>query len=496
MKPKRALLSVWDKTGIVAFAQELQSYGIEILATGKTAETLRTANIKVIEVSEWTGAPEVLGGRVKTLHPKIAAGILSYRQEKDIEPIDIVVCNLYPFENYIKANLTVKEMVELIDIGGVTLLRAAAKNYHFVAPVPKPEFYEIVLKDLAASGEILPQTREVLALKTFEIVAHYDSIISEYFHHSFEKVDFPEFLNKTYCKTLPLRYGENPHQKAFFYTDPFANITINKLWGKELSYNNLLDIDAVIAIVQEFQKPTCAIVKHNTPCGVAEAENPADAFQLAFASDSKSAFGGIVGFNREIGAEVAKAIVEIFFEVIVAPKFKEEALSVFKTKKNLRTIQFFGQLPKMMIRNALEGVLVQERDLLIADSSKWQIVSKSQPTPEQLVDLEFAFKVCKFVRSNGIVLAKGKKTIGIGAGQMSRIDSVELAIKKGAGNVQGSVMASDGFFPFRDSIDTAHKAGITAIVEPGGSVRDEEVIRAANEHDLVLLFTGTRHFRH
>uniref|UniRef100_A0A7C6AA87 Bifunctional purine biosynthesis protein PurH n=1 Tax=candidate division WOR-3 bacterium TaxID=2052148 RepID=A0A7C6AA87_UNCW3 len=536
MKPKRALISVWDKTGIVEFAQALQEYGVEIIATGKTAQTLKDAKIKVIEVSEWTGSPEILGGRVKTLHPKIAAGILSYRKEDNIEPIDIVVCNLYPFEDYLKAlpeaERRLLEAIELIDIGGVTLLRSAAKNYHYVAPVPKPEFYSMVLKDLTTSGEILPQTRELLALKTFEIVAHYDSVISEYFYRHWEdegktrsvsakgglplispgfkkksfrgfkgalplcEIDFPEFLNKTYCKTLPLRYGENPHQRAFFYTDPFPDIKINKLWGKELSYNNLLDIDSVIGMVTEFENPTCAIIKHNTPCGVAEADSPLDAFQLAFRSDSKSAFGGIVGFNREIDASIAKAIVEIFFEVIVAPKVKEEAMAVFKTKKNLRIIEFSGELPKMSIRTCLGGVLIQERDLLLEDSAKWRVVSETKPTTEQLKDLEFAWKVCKFVRSNGIVLAKGKKTIGIGAGQMSRVDAVELAIKKGEEKVKGSVMASDGFFPFRDSIDIAHNAGITAIVEPGGSVRDEEVIKAANEHNLVLLFTNTRHFRH
>ncbi|MDH5186199.1 MAG: bifunctional phosphoribosylaminoimidazolecarboxamide formyltransferase/IMP cyclohydrolase [candidate division WOR-3 bacterium] len=496
MKPKRALISVWDKTGIVEFAQELASLKIEILATGKTAKILKEAGIKVIEVSDWTKSPEVLAGRVKTLHPKIAAGILSYRKESNIEPIDIVICNLYPFESYIKEQKPVDDLVELIDIGGVTLLRAAAKNYAFVAAVPLPEFYQIVVKDLKESGEISQSTRELLALKTFEIVAHYDSIINEYFYRHFQKVDFPESYNKTYAKSLPLRYGENPHQKAFFYTDPFSDVKINKLWGKELSYNNLLDIDSVIGIISEFKDTVCAIIKHNTPCGVAIDKNITGAFQKAFNADSKSAFGGIVGFNREIAPETAKAMIEIFFEVIVAPKVTEEAMQVFRTKKNLRIVEFSGTMSNMLIRTALGGILIQERDVLAEDSSKWQVVSEHKPSPDQMRDLEFAWRVAKYVRSNAIVLAKDRKTVGIGAGQMSRVDSVELAIKKSEGNVKGSVMASDGFFPFRDSIDTAHNAGITAIVEPGGSLRDEEVIKAANEHNLVLLFTGIRHFRH
>ena len=496
MKPKRALISVWNKTGVAEFAHELAALNIEILATGETAKTLKGAGIKVLEVSDWTKSPEILGGRVKTLHPKIAAGILSYRKESDIEPIDLVVCNLYPFESFLIDKLTIEEMIELIDIGGVTLLRAAAKNYAFVAAVPLPEFYPIVLKDLKELGEVTQTTRELLALKTFEIVAHYDSVISEYFYRYFEKVDFPEFFNKTYAKSLPLRYGENPHQKAFFYADPFSNLMINKLWGKELSYNNLLDIDSVISIINEFSDTVCAIIKHNTPCGVALAQNPTNAFKKAFEVDSKSAFGGIVGFNRPVDAETAKAMIEIFFEVVVAPKITDAAMAVFKTKKNLRIVEFSGTMSNQVFRTALGGILVQERDILVEDPDKWQVVSESKPTPAQMKDLEFAWKVTKFVRSNGIVFAKDGITTGIGAGQMSRVDSVELGIKKSEGKVKGSVMASDGFFPFRDSIDTAHQAGVTAVVEPGGSLRDEDVIKAANEHNIPLLFTKTRHFRH
>lgn len=496
MEPRRALISVWDKTGIIEFAQELSSHNIEILATGKTAQTLKNNGIEVIEVSEWTKSPELLAGRVKTLHPKIAAGILSYRQEPDIEPIDIVVCNLYPFADYIKESKPVEEMVSLIDIGGVTLLRAAAKNYHFVTPVPKPEFYSLVLKELKENGEVSLPSRKLLALRTFEIVAYYDSVINEYLYCRERIIDFPEFLVKPYIKSLPLRYGENPHQKAFFYTDPFSNLRINKLSGKELSYNNLLDTDAVISIVTEFTETVCAIIKHNTPCGVALGDTPQTAFERAYQADAKSAFGGVVGFNREIEEKTAARIIESFFEVIVAPKITEAALRIFQTKKNLRIVEFSGMPTRLTMRTALGGILIQERDSLTLDCSKWQVVSFRKPSADEMDDLAFAFKVVKFVRSNGIVLAKDKRTVGIGAGQMSRVDAVCLAIKKAQDQAIGSVMASDGFFPFRDSIDIGYRAGITAIVEPGGSVRDEEVIRAANEHNLALIFTNTRHFRH
>ncbi|MEO0091538.1 MAG: bifunctional phosphoribosylaminoimidazolecarboxamide formyltransferase/IMP cyclohydrolase [candidate division WOR-3 bacterium] len=493
---KRAIISVWDKEGVIDLAKVLAEFNIEIIATGKTAALLRREKIKVTEVSEYTSSPEILGGRVKTLHPKIAGGILSYRQEKDIEPIDMVVCNLYPFEESLKKNLTDEQMIEMIDIGGVTLLRAGAKNYQYVTVVPDKKFYPMVIKELKETKEISLATRKLLALKTFEIIAHYDSVIQEYFYNQFPAINFAEYYTKTYIKSLVLRYGENPHQKAFYYQDPFTNFQIKQIQGKELSYNNLLDLDAVISIVKDFSKNTCAIVKHNIPCGVATRDNPQDAFLNALESDSKSAFGGIVGFNCGVDEDTAKEMTKIFLEVITAPSFTQEALAILKTKKNLRVIEYVGEMSKMVVRNCLGGVLVQEKDILVENVKDWKIVSDRKPTPEEFSELEFAWKVVKFVKSNGIVLTKNKATIGIGAGQTSRIDAVEIAIKKAQEKLTGAVMASDGFFPFRDSIDIAAQNNIKAIIEPGGSVNDKEVIGAANQHNIALIFTGIRHFRH
>lgn len=496
MKIQRAIISVYDKEGIVDLAKVLAYHQIEIIATTKTAEILRNANIPVIEVSEFTGAEEILGGRVKTLHPKIAAGILSYRRDENILPIDIVICNLYPFEKSINENLTHSAMVELIDIGGVTLLRAGAKNYEFVTVVPDKKFYPMIISELQEKEEISLETRQLLALKTLEIVAHYDAIIKEYFFNYFKSVNFEEYYTKTYIKTLPLRYGENPHQKAFYYEDPFVNFSMKQIQGKELSYNNLLDLDAVISIVSDFSENTCAIVKHNTPCGVASADNPTEAYLKALASDTKSAFGGIVAFNCPVAETTAKEMTKIFLEVIAAPAFSDDALVVLKSKKNLRVIQFQGELTKKQFRNCLGGILIQMRDDLKEKKENWQVVSKRTPTREELNELEFAWQVVKFVKSNAIVISKDKATIGIGGGQTSRVDAVEIALNKAQGKLTGAVMASDGFFPFRDSIDLAAKYGIKVIIEPGGSINDNEVINAANENDVCLVFTGTRHFRH
>lgn len=499
---KQALLSVWDKTGIIELAQVLRDYAIKIIATKGTGAELKKSGIDFVEVSDYTGSPEILSGRVKTLHPKIAAGILSLRDSPEIEPIDIVVVNLYPFEEALKKNLSREEQLELIDIGGVTLLRAAAKNYQYCTPVPGKEFYPLIIDELKRTGEISLPIRELLAQKTFEIIAHYDSIINEYYYRQFQKVDFPYFLNKSFVKSLPLRYGENPHQKAFFYSDPFSSLQISQLAGKELSFNNLLDIDSVINILEDFQNvgqglekiQVCVIVKHNTPCGVAIGKDSASAYEQAFLTDPKSAFGGIVGFSKMVDEVVAEKLLTQFYEVIVAQEFTRGAIELLKKKKSLRLIEYQGEVSKMELRTALGGILYEERDLIKEED--WQVVSKKRPTEEELSDLRFAFKVVKSVRSNGIVLAKNGQTVGIGAGQMSRIDAVELAIKKGLGREKGAVLASDGFFPFRDSIDLAASVGITSIVEPGGSVRDEEVIKAADEHNLSLIFTKTRHFRH
>jgi len=496
MKPKRAIISVYNKEGIVDLAKIFVENNIEILATSKTADMLKQAGIPIVDVSKFTGAEEILGGRVKTLHPKIAGGILSYRKDKDIEPIDIVVCNLYPFEESLKKNLTLEQMVEMVDIGGVTLLRAGAKNYEHVAVIPDIKFYPIIINELKEKREISSETRQTLALKTFEIVAHYDSVIQEYFYHQFQSINFSEYYTKTYIKSLPLRYGENPHQKAFYYQDPFSNFQMKQIQGKELSYNNLLDLDAVISITNDFPKTTCAIVKHSNPCGIAISNSLINAYNKALHADDKSAFGGIVGFNEIVDEKAAKEMTKVFLEVIAAPSFSTEALAILKTRKNLRVVEYHGDMSKMLIRNCLGGILMQDKDNLIEDTKNWKVMSSRQPTLEEMVDLEFAWKVAKFVKSNAIVLAKDKVTLGIGAGQMSRVDSTEIAINKSQGKTQGAVMSSDGFFPFRDSLDLASKNGITAVVEPGGSINDKEVIEAANQHSIALLFTGVRHFRH
>jgi phosphoribosylaminoimidazolecarboxamide formyltransferase/IMP cyclohydrolase len=496
MKPQRALISVWDKTGIVDFARELAQHGVEILSTSKTAKLLNENGIKTVEVADFTGSPEILGGRVKTLHPKIFAGILSYRKEPDILPIDIVVVSLYPFEENLKKGLPLEEMIELIDIGGVSLLRAAAKNYEHVAVVPEQRFLEFVVNDLKREGEVTLATRKLLAAETFALVTHYDAVISEYVAGRFERPRFGTYLNRSFVKSMSLRYGENPHQQGFYYSDPLGDLEIKQLWGKELSYNNLLDIDSSIAMLSAFEANVCTIVKHNTPCGVALDLDQKTAYVSALSCDPKSAYGGIVGFNRRLVRATAEELVKPFSEVVVAPEIDPEALEVLKQKKNLRIVEYSGWLSRVQMRTALSGVLVQDADFGHDTGEQWKVVSARKPTDEEMKDLRFAWQVTQFVRSNAIVLAHGNTTVGIGAGQMSRVDSAELAIKKSEGRCKGSVMASDGFFPFRDSMDLAAAHAITAAIEPGGSVRDEEVIKAADEHNIALVFTGIRHFRH
>lgn len=492
---KFALFSVYDKEGIIDLAKVLANQGYEILSTSQTTNFLRQEGLKATEVSEFTNFPEILKGRVKTLHPKIFGGILSYREE-EIAPIDFVVCNLYPFEEMMKRNLTLDEMIEYIDIGGVSLLRAGAKNYKFVATLPEKEFYPMVIEELKEKGKVSEETRKLLALKTFEIVTHYDAVITEYLMEKFSMVNFPRYFTKSFFKDLPLRYGENPHQRGFFYLSPFSQIRIKQLAGKELSYNNLLDIDSALSLLEDFSEPTVCIMKHNTPCGVGCAEEIEEAFQKALESDRKSAFGGVIGINRKVSEKLVETIRPLFFEVVVAPDFSKEALTVLKKKKDLRLIQFSGSFPELTIRSCLGGILLGSRDKLTERRENWRIMSGKKPSEKELSDLAFAWKVCKFVRSNAIVIVKDKMTVGIGAGQMSRVDAVEIAIKKAGGREKGGVLASDGFFPFRDSIDLAAQAGITAIIEPGGSIRDEEVINAADENEIALIFTGIRHFRH
>jgi phosphoribosylaminoimidazolecarboxamide formyltransferase/IMP cyclohydrolase len=496
MKPVRALISVWDKTGVVDFAHELAGHGVEILSTSKTAKLLNDNGIKTIEVADFTGAPEILGGRVKTLHPKVFAGILSYRKEPDIPPIDIVAVSLYPFEENVRKNLPLNEMVELIDIGGVSLLRAGAKNYEHVAVVPDPRSYSLVTDELRTAGAISHKTRELLAVETLRRVAHYDAVITRYLASALAQPEFGDFLTRSFVRSQALRYGENPHQPGYYYTDPLVGLETKQLAGKELSYNNLLDIDSTLALLEGFSEPVCTIVKHNTPCGVAAHADQKTAFLNALASDPKSAFGGIVGFNQALELRTAEEIVKTFFEVIIAPVVLPDALAVLQNKKNLRVVEFRGTPDRVQIRSGLAGVLVQSTDWQPDQTRDWQVVSQRPPTGPEFEDLDFAWRVTRCVRSNAIVLARDRMTVGIGAGQMSRVDSAEIAIRKSEGKCRGAVLASDGFFPFRDSVDLAAQHGITALAEPGGSVRDSDVIKAADEHKLALVFTGRRHFRH
>ncbi len=499
---KKALISVSDKTGVVEFAKFLSGKGYGILSTGSTAKLLSENGIDVEAVEHYTQFPEMLNGRVKTLHPKIHGGILFIRGNKEheekisefnIDPIDVVVVNLYPFEETALKSDDVDTLIENIDIGGPSMLRAAAKNYKGVLVVCDIKDYKTVMENFDSMDE---EKRKKFALKAFAHTAYYDSLI-------IEKFNFYETNNIGVAlkKVQDLRYGENPQQKAAFYKDPLKTgiADAKQLHGKELSYNNILDIDVSYHIMLEFDEIVCAIIKHNTPCGVALGNSPKDAYEKALSCDPVSAFGGIIGINTTVDAELAREIAERFYEVVVAYGFSKEALDILTKKKNIRLIETkkIDNTPFREIRSTLGGYLVQENDA--KQPFDYKIVSDIQPTQEQISDLEFAFRVSKFVKSNAIVYAKNKTTLAIGGGQTSRIDSAKFAAIRAKElniNLKGSVMASDGFFPFRDSVDTAYELGIEAIVQPGGSIRDNEVIEAANEHNIPLLFTGIRHFRH
>ena len=518
---KRALISVSDKTKIVEFAKELQKLGIEIISTGGTAHLLRENGVQITEVSSYTGFPEMLDGRVKTLHPKIHAGILALRdneehmsqlQQQGIEPIDMVVVNLYPFEETVsKPEVSIEDAIEQIDIGGPTLIRAAAKNYRYVAVVTDPSQYDTVLAELKANDCTLSnETRLRLAKEAFIRTARYDAAISSYFESISEGRDeFPSLFAPVYVKIGELRYGENPHQRAAFYRIPHliepCIATARQLHGKELSYNNILDLNAALEIVKDFDEPAAAIIKHNNPCGVACAETLAQAYRDALACDPLSAFGSIIGFNRVVDLETAEAIREAartgsFSEAIIAPGYEEEALELLKKSKDRRILEVGSLSPRdpglKEVKGVTGGVLVQERDLKIVERSQLRVVTEREPTPEQMESLLFAWKVCKHVKSNAILLAQGKRTVGIGAGQMSRVDAAIIAVRKAGERAKGAVMASDAFIPFRDTVDIAAEAGVVAIIQPGGSKRDEEVIQAANEHGIAMVFTGMRHFKH
>src|SRR5690554_1299093 len=526
---RRALISVSDKSGIIEFAQKLHQQGVEILSTGGTYKLLIDNKVPAIEVSDYTGFPEMMDGRVKTLHPKIHGGILGRRGQDDtimaehnIGPIDLVVVNLYPFaETVAKPDCHLALAIENIDIGGPTMVRSAAKNHAHVGIVVNTSDYQAVLNDLKEHNGLRYKTRFNLALKAFEHTAAYDGMIANYLGtinqeaevlSVNERVAFPRTFNTQFIKAQDMRYGENPHQKAAFYVEANpteASIaTAKQLQGKELSYNNVADTDAALECVKSFTKPACVIVKHANPCGVAVV--PEDdggirkAYDLAYATDSESAFGGIIAFNRELDADTAKAIVDRqFVEVIIAPKVSPEAADVVAAKQNVRLLEC-GQWPAERVagldyKRVNGGLLVQDRDNGMISEADLKVVTKRAPTEAELHDLIFAWKVAKFVKSNAIVYAKNRQTVGVGAGQMSRINSARIAAIKAehAGlAVSGAVMASDAFFPFRDGIDNAASNGISCVIQPGGSMRDAEVIAAADEHNMAMVFTGMRHFRH
>ena len=517
---KRALISVSDKTGIVDFAKELSTFGVEILSTGGTAALLRKEGLQVQDVSDYTGFPEMLDGRVKTLHPKVHGGLLGMRDnpahvakmaEHGIEPIDMVVVNLYPFEATVaKDDCTLEDAIENIDIGGPTMLRSAAKNNRDVSVLVDPADYPVVLAEMRDNGgNVSAKTNFGLAVKVYQRTAAYDAAISNWLGRRLgeEETTFPETLTVQYKKAQEMRYGENPHQQAAFFVEAGlqeASIsTARQLQGKALSFNNIADTDAALECVKQFDEgPACVIVKHANPCGVALGENLLEAYERAFSTDPESAFGGIVAFNRGLDATTAQAIIDRqFVEVIIAPAVTEEAAAAVAAKKNVRLLEcgFWPEQPaaRLDFKRVNGGLLVQDTDLLLSNDLK--VVSKRQPTDKEMQDLLFTWRVAKFVKSNAIVYGKDGMTVGVGAGQMSRVNSARIAAIKAehAGlEVEGSAMASDAFFPFRDGIDNAAAAGVTAVIQPGGSIRDEEVIAAADENDIAMVFTGMRHFRH
>ena len=518
-KIQRALLSVSDKTGVLELAQQLTRLGVELLSTGGTAKLLQEAGLPVKEVSEHTGFPEMMDGRIKTLHPKIHGGLLGRRgideaimTEHNIAPIDLVVVNLYPFEATIaRDDCTLPMAIENIDIGGPTMLRAAAKNHASVTVLIDPSDYSRVLAQLEKTGGVDDATRFDLAIKTFEHTAHYDGAIANFLGKISESgnVDFPRTFNSQFHKAQDMRYGENPHQKAAFYTEAKPESgTISgsvQIQGKALSYNNIADTDAALECVKSFpEAPACVIVKHANPCGVATADDLLTAYDLAYQTDTTSAFGGIIAFNRELDAATAQAIIERqFVEVIIAPSISDEAKAVVSQKANIRLL-CCGEFPaqqtqELDYKRVTGGLLVQDRDTALITQHELKVVTKKTPTADQMLDLLFAWRVAKFVKSNAIVYVSKQQTVGIGAGQMSRVVSSRIAGIKAedAGlTVPGAVMASDAFFPFRDGLDAAAEAGISAVIQPGGSMRDDEVIAAADEHGIAMVFTGMRHFCH
>lgn len=524
VKIKRALLSVSDKDGLIDFAKGLAAHGVEILSTGGTARSMKEQGIDVIDVSDHTGFPEIMDGRVKTLHPKIHGGILSRRSDDnhvqaqtahDIGDIDLVVVNLYPFSETVASGADYETCIENIDIGGPAMLRAAAKNHEFVTVITDPKDYDKVLEDMKAhDGATTFKLRQKLAADAYALTATYDSNISSWFAKQLDSNDFPTRISFAGSLRQTLRYGENPHQSAALYMidgSPRPGAAQAKqIQGKELSYNNINDTDAAFELVSEFDAPAVAIIKHANPCGVAVGDGVLAAYEEALKCDPVSAFGGIIALNRTLTAEATKRIIETFSEVIIAPDVEAGALEVLKEKKNIRLLTT-GGLPdihdkRRMVTRVAGGLLVQDNDFGVVTEADLKVVSEREPTAEEMRDMLFAFKVAKHVKSNAIVYAKDGATVGIGAGQMSRLDSSRIAARKAqdaaekAGSEQpltvGSVVASDAFFPFADGLIAAAEAGVTAVIQPGGSIRDEEVIKAADERGLAMVYTGMRHFRH
>ncbi|MGG5252442.1 bifunctional phosphoribosylaminoimidazolecarboxamide formyltransferase/IMP cyclohydrolase [Neobacillus sp. SM06] len=512
MAKKRALISVSDKTGITNFAKELVSLGFELISTGGTKKALQNEGIPVMSVSDVTGFPEILEGRVKTLNPYIHGGLLAKQddpehqkqlEEHKIAPIQLVVVNLYPFQQTIeKPDVTVADAIENIDIGGPTMLRASAKNHQYVTVVVDPADYETVVTELKAEGITTLETRRKLAAKVFRHTAAYDALIAQYMTELANE-ETPEKLTVTYELKQQLRYGENPHQQAAFYKKPlgssFSIAAANQLHGKELSYNNINDADAALQIVKEFTEPAAVAVKHMNPCGVGVGVTAYEAFTKAFAADPISIFGGIIAFNREVDAETAAKLHEIFLEIVIAPSYSQEALEILTKKKNLRLLTVpFDQVnkPEAKMVTIEGGLLVQDQDRYTLENAEITIPTKRQPTDEEWEALKLGWKIVKHVKSNAIVVASKDMTLGIGAGQMNRVGSAEIALKQAGEKAQGAGLASDAFFPMDDTVEAAAKAGITAIIQPGGSIRDEDSIKKADEYGIAMVFTGVRHFKH
>jgi len=517
-KIERALISVFDKTGIVDFARGLADLRVEILATGSTYKHLSSNGIAVREVSDYTGFPEILDGRVKTLHPRIAGGLLAIRsnpehmrqaEENRLQMIDLVCVNLYPFvETIRKPGVSFEEVIENIDIGGPSMIRAAAKNFQDVAVLTSPADYSSVLNALKKGSGILDHEMLLnLSRKAFLCTARYDAQIAQHLSKSSEPepTPFAPNLFLDFEKIADLRYGENPHQKAAFYRwggqKPFGIAAARQLQGKELSYNNIVDLEAAWELVREFESPACCVIKHTNPCGTAIGGTLSEAYAKAYAADPLSAFGSVIGFNRPVDGPTALELSKLFVEAVAAPSFDSSAAELLSSKKNLRLLAIETPDPEQQleanqyqIRRISGGLLVQEADSVLR--SEMKVTTRRQPSQEELQDLDFAWRVVKHVKSNAIVLARGGKTLGVGAGQMSRVDSVRISIQKAGESARGAVLASDAFFPFRDGIDEAGKAGVSAIIQPGGSVRDDEVIAAADEYGITMISTGLRHFKH